>query len=211
MGRESHAEHTAADMADDALVQELQVRHGDHSPEENAVTGELIRRCTPEVDAMLRRTGIGWSDLEDLEQEVFILMVQKIDGLRDPKAFHGWLRQIARNAALNFHVRRGKKGGIAFSQMETEDEEPTAVEDHATPEPLENILTGEREQLLFTALAELPPLDRKRLRQFYLRSMSLNEIVEEEGGAQRVPLGTIKRQLFTARKRLLALMAETTV
>lgn len=200
-------ESSAADMADDDLVRELIAHRGDHTEAENDVTGELIRRCAPAVDTMLRRTGIGWSDLQDLEQEVFILMVQKIDGLKEPKAFHGWLRKIARNVALNFHTRRSNKNAIALSQIEVDEDEPVVMEDEDTPRPLENILAGEREQLLFTALAELPPLDRRRLRQFYLRSMSLKEIVEEEGGPSEIPLGTVKRQLFTARKRLLDLMS----
>lgn len=44
-------------------------------------------------------------DVEDLVQEVFLAVFRRVDGLRRPEAFPGWLAAIARNRATD-HCRR---------------------------------------------------------------------------------------------------------
>ncbi len=45
-------------------------------------------------------------DVDDLVQDVFLTAMRRIDSLRDPAAFPGWLAAIARNRAADFHRRR---------------------------------------------------------------------------------------------------------
>jgi len=45
------------------------------------------------------------ADVEDLLQDVFLSAWNRLDGLRDPAAFGGWLATIARNRATDFHRR----------------------------------------------------------------------------------------------------------
>lgn len=45
------------------------------------------------------------ADVEDLVQEVFLSAWNRLDALRDPAAFGGWLAMIARNRATDFHRR----------------------------------------------------------------------------------------------------------
>lgn len=45
------------------------------------------------------------ADVEDLVQDVFLSAWNRLDGLRDPAAFGGWLSIIARNRASDFHRR----------------------------------------------------------------------------------------------------------
>jgi RNA polymerase sigma-70 factor (ECF subfamily) len=45
------------------------------------------------------------ADVEDLVQEVFLAAWNRLDGLRDPAAFGGWIATIARNRATDFHRR----------------------------------------------------------------------------------------------------------
>lgn len=42
-------------------------------------------------------------EVDDLAQDVFILALERIGGLRDDAAFGGWLATIARNRATDFH------------------------------------------------------------------------------------------------------------
>jgi RNA polymerase sigma-70 factor, ECF subfamily len=44
-------------------------------------------------------------DVEDLVQDVFLSAWNRLDDLRDPAAFGGWLAMIARNRATDFHRR----------------------------------------------------------------------------------------------------------
>lgn len=46
---------------------------------------------------------VPWSQVEDLKQEVFLNAFQRLAHLRDAAAFGGWLAQIARNKAADFH------------------------------------------------------------------------------------------------------------
>ena len=43
--------------------------------------------------------------VEDLVQDVFLLALKRLDSLRDPERFGGWLAMIARNRATDFHRR----------------------------------------------------------------------------------------------------------
>ena len=45
------------------------------------------------------------ADIEDLVQDVFLSAWNRLDALRDPAAFGGWLAMIARNRATDFHRR----------------------------------------------------------------------------------------------------------
>jgi RNA polymerase sigma-70 factor (ECF subfamily) len=67
-------------------------------------------------------------------------------------------------------------------------------------QPVDELITRERAERLWQALARLKSLDREALIAFYIRGLSLVEMV----GELDVPLGTIKRRLHTARKRLKA-------
>jgi RNA polymerase sigma-70 factor (ECF subfamily) len=60
------------------------------------------------------------------------------------------------------------------------------------------LISRERADRLWEALGRLKSLDREALDAFYIRGHSLLEIAERLG----VPLGTVKRRLHTARKRL---------
>ena len=43
--------------------------------------------------------------VEDLVQDVFLSALKRLDSLRDPARFGGWLAMIARNRAIDFHRR----------------------------------------------------------------------------------------------------------
>jgi RNA polymerase sigma-70 factor (ECF subfamily) len=44
-------------------------------------------------------------EVDDLVQDVFLTAWRRLDALRDPAAFGGWLATIARNRAIDFHRR----------------------------------------------------------------------------------------------------------
>ncbi|SRR6266545_717 len=44
-------------------------------------------------------------DVDDLVQDVFLTAWKRLEDLRDPAAFGGWIAMIARNRAVDFHRR----------------------------------------------------------------------------------------------------------
>ena len=69
-------------------------------------------------------------------------------------------------------------------------------------DPLDELIARERAQRLWEGLGRLKTLDRETLVAFYIQGRSLVEIAE----ALEAPIGTIKRRLHIARKRLKALL-----
>ncbi len=157
---------------------------------DRAAFGELFVQFQPTVMAIaLRRMGDA-NDAQELVQDVFIQAMEKIGQLRTPEAFGGWLRQITVRMAINRMVRRR----VAFA---TEPEYLQAtVLSNDTPE--DTVLERERSAQVRDGLARLRVMDRETLEAFYVRGCSLAEMALEF----EAPIGTIKRRLHVARKRL---------
>jgi RNA polymerase sigma-70 factor (ECF subfamily) len=152
--------------------------------------GLLIEQFEPTVRAIaLRRLG-NPSEALELTQEVFLHVMLRIDQLREPERFAGWLRQVTVRMAINRATRR-----VAPATVETIVLEGASGE---VDEPIDAMISRERAERLWTAMNRLKTLDRETLVAFYIRDLSLIEMADELD----VPLGTIKRRLHTARKRL---------
>ena len=152
--------------------------------------GALVEQFQPTVYAIaLRRLG-NTSDAMELTQEVFLHVLRRIGQLREPERFAGWLRQVAVRMAINRATRRVAPPSVEAGVLERASEH--------TDEPLDQLISRERAERLWEALGRLKSLDREALDAFYIRGHSLLEIAANLG----VPLGTVKRRLHTARKRL---------
>lgn len=137
---------------------------------------------------VLRRLG-NEAEAQELCQEVFIQAMRKIGQLRDPRCFGGWLRSIANRMAINRAVRTRRT--VAFeSQVQ-----PSYVEQDT---PLGEVLAQEERDQVRVGLNRLSALDRDTLVAFYFRGRSLVQMSDEFDS----PVGTIKRRLHVARKRL---------
>jgi RNA polymerase sigma-70 factor, ECF subfamily len=152
--------------------------------------GELATRFEPMVYATaLRRLG-NHSEAQELCQEVLVKAMQKIEQLKVPAAFGGWLRQITVRMAINRQVRRAPIVSTEPSALDA-----TCVE---STTPLDAALANERAVQVRGGLARLGELDRHTLEAFYVRGESLSQMSEKFAA----PIGTIKRRLHVARKRL---------
>ncbi len=157
---------------------------------DQAAFGELFVQFQPSIYAIaLRRLGDA-NDAQELVQDVFVQAMQKIGQLRTPEAFGGWLRQITVRMAINRLVRRR----IAFS-TEPQILQATVLTDEA---PDDALLDRERADQVRDGLSRLREMDRDTLEAFYVRGQSLAEMADEFDA----PIGTIKRRLHVARKRL---------
>ncbi len=152
--------------------------------------GELFERFKRHVFAIAFRRLNNYAEAQELTQDVFIQALQKISQLRQAEAFGGWLRSITHRMAINRAVRRGR-------DLPTE---PMLLEASCVEEqtPLAYAIESERETQLHEGLQRLRDLDRKTLIAFYVEGQSLIEMSD----AFDAPLGTIKRRLHVARKRL---------
>ena len=152
--------------------------------------GELFERFQPTIFAIALKRLRNDAEAQELTQDVFIQAMQKIDQLRTPECFIGWLRQIAVRMAINRAVRRGPVVAV-----EPETLEATVL---GNENPLATALAAERHEQVREGLKQLGDMDRETLTAFYVRGQSLLDMAAEF----EAPLGTIKRRLHVARKRL---------
>jgi len=129
-------------------------------------------------------------EAEELVQDVFIHAFDRIEQLRVPEAFGGWLRQIIRRMSINRLTRQRTTVSIEIDALDA------AYCEQETP--LDRAMSVERCQQVRSGLQRLGDMDRRTLEAFYMGGHSLIEMAEQFDA----PIGTIKRRLHIARKRL---------
>ncbi len=152
--------------------------------------GELFRRYRPTIVGLALRRVRNADEAEELAQDVFIQAMGKLDQLRVPQAFGGWLRQIVHRMAINRMMRQR----VAMA-CDPETLEATCL---ASGSPDGDAEVREQADAVRAGIDRLGTLDRQTLMAFYLRGQSLLEMSDEFDA----PVGTIKRRLHVARKRL---------
>ena len=152
--------------------------------------GELVVRYERAVYAVVYRRLGNHAETQELCQEVFIQALRKIGQLRDPRCFGGWIRSIAGRMAINRAMRRGPVVSTEQGAFEA-----NCIDRHT---PLGAALSREREDQVHVGMKQLRAMDRETLKAFYFDGNSLIEMSEKFDS----PVGTIKRRLHTARKRL---------
>lgn len=152
--------------------------------------GQLVERFTPAVHAVALARLRDPHEAAELTQDVFVHAMGKIGQLRDPHCFVGWLRQIAVRMAINRVTRRGPIFGA----------EPEVLQAAPGREvgPLDDMVRTEERGDVWNGLDRLKDLDRETLVAFYIQGQSLEQMAD----AFDAPVGTIKRRLHVARKRL---------
>jgi RNA polymerase sigma-70 factor (ECF subfamily) len=165
------------------LVRDAQA--GDH-----IAFGELANRFEGMVYALAMRRLGDYSEAQELTQEVLVKAYEKLHQLKAPAAFGGWLRSITVRMAINRRVRRAPTIAAEPAVLEA-----TCIERQT---PLDVALRHERAHEVRSGLRRLGDIDRSTLEAFYVRGESLAEM----SASFEAPIGTIKRRLHVARKRL---------
>ncbi len=152
--------------------------------------GELADRFGRMIYAVCRQRLRDDSEAQEVSQEVLIKALEKLHQLKEPAAFAGWVRSIAVRQSINRGTRRPP--GVSV--------EPQTLEclQEGGGSPYESVVADERADHLHAGLHRLGQLDRTTLVAFYLRGRSLAEMSDDFDA----PVGTIKRRLHVARKRL---------
>jgi RNA polymerase sigma-70 factor (ECF subfamily) len=152
--------------------------------------GELVQRFQPAVYAVALARLRDVNEALELTQEVFIHAMTKLEQLRDPHCFVGWLRQITVRMAINRVTRKAPVQGA----------EPEFLQNAPDRDggPLDEIIRAENRTAVWKGLDKLKEVDRDTLVAFYIQGRSLKQMASQFA----TPIGTIKRRLHVARGRL---------
>jgi RNA polymerase sigma-70 factor (ECF subfamily) len=153
----------------------------------------LFAQFQPTVYAIAMRMLRNHHEAAEHSQDVFLHLLSRLHQLRAPERFAGWLRAVTVRMALNRSQRRRPLFGDDLYQ------EPVEIDPG-----FEGFEVAEKNKLLHGLVDNLKELDREALTLFYFDQLSLQEIA----ALLDIPLGTVKRRLHTARKRLLEKMRD---
>ena len=141
-------------------------------------------------------------DCEDLCQDVFLKVYERIGTFRFQAKLSTWIGSIAFNTCVNFLEKRKpvllgdlKKAGDEDEENESYTELTFQDLDSA---PDEKLLNKEREQVLLMSIEELSVIQKTVLYLFHQMDLSLQEI----SNLTNLPTSTVKSHLFRARKKL---------
>lgn len=166
---------------------------------DNEAWEQLIQRYQKLVYDTVYAKVRSHSDAEEVCQEVFLQALRKLFQLEVPEAFGSWLKRIAERLAINRLNRARPEYPLTDTQMERQRD--------LRAEPVREAMRRESQQRVLCRLNDLRSMDREALVAFYLEGKSLAEISYELA----VPVGTVKRRLHVARKRLAKLLEEDLV
>jgi RNA polymerase sigma-70 factor (ECF subfamily) len=133
---------------------------------------------------------------QDVAQEAFLTAYQKIDQLRDPAAFPGWLKRIV----LTHAHRQTRRKSPSLLPLEDE------AGEHNN-DPALHAETRELEEQLNEAVRALPEHEREVTELFYITGYSQQEIAKQLA----LPLTTVKKRLQYAREHLRETMPPITM
>jgi len=136
---------------------------------------------------------------EDLFQQTWLRVMEKIGRLDARGSFETWLFSVAHNLAID-HLRRQR--GSSLDERDGSGSAPIERLTANGPDPLEQLLDFERSAMLAAAMWELPAIHREVLSLRFEEEMKLEQIAEVAG----VPLATVKSRLRRALEGLRAAM-----
>ena len=157
---------------------------------ESEAFGELASRFERMVYVVCMQRLRDHAEAQEVAQDVLIKAFEKLHQLQEPAAFPGWLRSIAVRQSINRSTRRPPSIAVEPHTIDRADTRHEA--------PYESLVADERCDQLHEGLNRLASMDRSTLVAFYLDGQSLIEMSDEFSA----PVGTIKRRLHVARKRL---------
>jgi RNA polymerase sigma-70 factor (ECF subfamily) len=134
---------------------------------------------------------------EDVFQQTWLQVAEKIRRYDADRPFAPWLVTVSRNLALDY-LRR-------FRSISLEDVDEPAAPVGGASDPLEQAMTRQSAVRVGAALHALGPLDREVLSLRFEDDLELPELAATLG----VPLPTAKARLYRALERLRGRLLET--
>lgn len=154
---------------------------------DEAAWAALVDRYTPLVLSVIRAHGLSRADAADVNQTVWLRLVEHLDRLAQPAALAGWLATTTRRECYR-QLRIGRR-------TQPFDPYDDSAEAHAgvfllvdSTAPDEDLLRAERQQALREGFAQLPPRCRELLA---LMTAEPPVSYREIGERLRIPVGSI--------------------
>src|SRR5688572_29853238 len=158
---------------------------------------ELIRRYERLVMQIVCRMIKRVPDQEDLCQEVFLKVYDKLQYYRFESKLSTWIGRITFNTCVNF-LQRKQVLWLEKSGGGDESDSPLHNSPDGSRQPDALLENKEQAVLLWKLVDELPAVQQTIVSLYHQEGMKLEEIVE----VLDLPMGTVKSYLHRARQNL---------
>ena len=171
----------------------------------------LVGRYEKELYGYLRRY-VGDATLaEDVFQNTFLKVYEKLDQYEQGRPFRPWLYTIATHQAVDTLRRQNRRKAVSLdrhgsSGLESDQSSLADLLVARDESPQDAMSREEQKQALRQAVEELPELYRQVMLLAYYQEMKYTDIAEVLG----VPLGTVKSRLHAAVNRLMGKLKDAT-
>jgi RNA polymerase sigma-70 factor (ECF subfamily) len=160
---------------------------------------ELMVRYKDAIYFMILKMVNNKEDANDLTVEAFAKAFENIDKYKPDFAFSTWLFKIATNNCIDFIRKKRLKTTSIDSAYDNQDGEEVRI-DFASEglDPEEKMIKKQKNDLMRTIVDNLPARYKQLVILRYFDERSYEEIADE----LKLPVGTVKAQLFRARDLL---------
>ena len=175
--------------------------------EEWSVAGRDFRQIFSEYYPLVLRYfshhGLGEEDSRDLSQETMLRVYRNLSSFSGEAELGTWVFQVTasvyKSAVRSRSTRKRDAVEVSFEPGPESGVDPVDEDE----DPLRELLTGERSQILAEALQDLPPQMRRCVELRVHRDLKYREIAE----LMRLSVETVKAHLFQARQILRSKLA----
>jgi RNA polymerase sigma factor (sigma-70 family) len=164
----------------------------------------LLNRYRDSIYFMLLKMVNNSSDAEDLTIEAFGKAFRNLDSFTPEFAFSTWLFKIATNNCIDF-IRKKQASPAPIDQWQDDLDNLTVNIQSDLPDPEETLINDQKVAVLRDIVNQLKPRYRNLIELRYYKEYSYEEIATE----LKLPIGTVKAQLYRAKSLLYNIFIKT--
>ncbi|HLN54687.1 MAG TPA: sigma-70 family RNA polymerase sigma factor [Bacteroidales bacterium] len=188
-----------SDKAKGDLLLVNQAKQGDEKAFAN-----LMNRYRDSIYYMLLKMVNNPSDAEDLTIEAFGKAFKNIESYTPKYAFSTWLFKIATNNCVDF-IRKKQLSPSPLDHMQESLDNATVNIQSDLPDPEETLINHQKISALQEIIGQLKPRYKALIDLRYYKEYSYEEISSE----LKLPIGTVKAQLYRAKTLLYNILVKT--
>lgn len=167
---------------------------------------ELFKRYKDAIFFMLLKMVNNKNDAEDLTFEAFGKAFRNIRQYSPKYAFSTWLFKIASNNCIDF-LRKKKGNTVSIDGKEDNENERSITLESNTLNPEQDYIKKQKATIMRRQVSRLKERYRRLIELRYFEEFSYEEIAKE----LKLPIGTVKAQLFRARELLFNTLKDSEV
>ena len=189
----THAEQQSQDTRAVAAA-EFTVLVANASAGNGEALSALCSKCSKDILFQLLNIMYNPDDAADVTQEVLLRVCEKIQNLKEPKAFRGWLARIIHNEKNRFYSNNQKFGVM----LNLDDYRGVITEERSDHLPYDSVESSALREEVMGIIAKFPERQREAVMLHYYSDFCVNDVA----GIMSISKSTASHYITTASKKI---------